>query len=108
MLLVLGWIALSVVMGLAASKLGRSGFGWAVLALFISPLPAGLLLLLLPCRAAFEARYIHEGIAFQLVGRRQVQAMIDGARIRFASLEQFQLAVAVRKRAASPVDSLRS
>ena len=45
------WIALSSVVGLAASTRGRDGGGWFVLALVISPLIAGLLVLALPALA---------------------------------------------------------
>lgn len=40
------WFLLAIVVGVAASRKGRSGFGWFVLALFISPVIAGLLVLL--------------------------------------------------------------
>ena len=42
------WIALSSVVGVAASSRGRDGGGWFVLALVISPLIAGLLVVALP------------------------------------------------------------
>jgi hypothetical protein len=41
------WLGLSVVVGVAASGRGRSGFGWFLLSLFISPLIALLVLLVL-------------------------------------------------------------
>lgn len=41
------WFGLAVIIGIAASRRGRSGFGWFILAVFISPLLAGLLLLAL-------------------------------------------------------------
>src|SRR5947207_318976 len=47
--ILLGWILLSVVVGVAAaSHRNRSGVGWFFLALLISPLFAGLLVLALP------------------------------------------------------------
>jgi hypothetical protein len=42
------WIGFAVIVGVAANTRGRSGIGWALLALLISPLVAGLLLLALP------------------------------------------------------------
>lgn len=42
------WLALSAVVGVAANSHGRNGVGWFLLALVISPLIAGLLLLALP------------------------------------------------------------
>jgi hypothetical protein len=42
------WIGFAVVVGVAANTRGRNGTGWCLLALAISPLLAGLLLLALP------------------------------------------------------------
>ena len=47
-LLCLTLTALPVWVGVVASKRGRNGFGWFFLAVFISPLIAGLLLLAMP------------------------------------------------------------
>lgn len=44
------WIGLAIVVGVAASRKGRSGFGWFLLACVFSPLLAGLLLLVLPAQ----------------------------------------------------------
>lgn len=47
------WVALAVGVGLLASReFGRSGWGWSVLALLLTPL-SGLLLFLLPARRRF-------------------------------------------------------
>lgn len=46
------WIALAIVVGVAANTRGRSGGGWFLLALIISPLVAGLPVLALPSKAA--------------------------------------------------------
>jgi phosphotransferase system glucose/maltose/N-acetylglucosamine-specific IIC component len=45
------WIAFAVIVGIAASRRGRSGLGWFLLALVISPVIAGLLVLVLPSKA---------------------------------------------------------
>lgn len=42
------WIGFAIVVGVAAGGRGRSGVGWFLLALLVSPLLAGLLLLALP------------------------------------------------------------
>jgi hypothetical protein len=42
------WLGLALVVGIAASHRGRNGFGWFLLACVISPLVAGLLVLVLP------------------------------------------------------------
>jgi hypothetical protein len=44
----IGWIFFSVVVGIGANTRGRHGWGWGLLALLISPLFAGALLLALP------------------------------------------------------------
>ena len=44
------WVALAMMVADAAAKRGRSVFGWLVLAIFISPLLAGMLLWVLPHR----------------------------------------------------------
>lgn len=48
--IVLFWLVLAVIVGVAANTRGRSGIGWFVLAAIISPLLAGLLALALPGR----------------------------------------------------------
>lgn len=42
------WVVFAVIVAIAASGRGRSGFGWFLLAVFISPLLAFILLLVLP------------------------------------------------------------
>mgnify|MGYP001411128111 CR=1 FL=1 len=44
---VLFWLALSILVGVLANSEGRSGLCWTVLAMLISPLLAGILVLLL-------------------------------------------------------------
>jgi hypothetical protein len=43
-----GWFLLAVVIGIGASGRGRSGFGWFLLSLLLSPLIGFVLLVLLP------------------------------------------------------------
>lgn len=54
------WVLLSIVVGVAASSRDRSGFGWFVLALLISPLIAGLLVLALGRPAVARSPYVDE------------------------------------------------
>ena len=42
------WLGLAIVVGVAGDTRGRNGFGWFILAIVISPLLAGLLLIALP------------------------------------------------------------
>lgn len=46
--IVLGWIVFAIVVGVAASGRGRSGFAWFLLAVVFSPLLMAVLLALLP------------------------------------------------------------
>lgn len=41
------WIALALVVGVMASGRGRKGFGWTILACLISPMLAGIFLLVI-------------------------------------------------------------
>src|SRR5512135_2554777 len=45
MILVILWLVFAVLVGVIAGKYGRSSFGWSILALAISPLIAGLILI---------------------------------------------------------------
>jgi hypothetical protein len=49
-------LGLCIVVWVFASSRGRSGFGWFCLSLIISPLVAGLLVLVLPNRTARSVR----------------------------------------------------
>jgi hypothetical protein len=44
------WLVLAIVIGVAAARRGRSGLGWLLLSLIVSPLVASILLALLPDR----------------------------------------------------------
>jgi phosphotransferase system glucose/maltose/N-acetylglucosamine-specific IIC component len=44
------WLVLAIVIGVAAARRGRSGLGWLVASLILSPLIAAILLALLPDR----------------------------------------------------------
>lgn len=45
---ILLWLGLSVVVGIAASSRGRSGFGWFLLSIFFTPLLTLLAVLVMP------------------------------------------------------------
>lgn len=51
----IGWFVFSVVVGVIASSRGRSGIGWTLLALLLSPLIIGLLVIVLPSKRARDA-----------------------------------------------------
>jgi hypothetical protein len=44
------WLVLAIVIGVAAARRGRSGLGWLVASLILSPLISAILLALLPDR----------------------------------------------------------
>jgi len=56
------WLVVSVVIGVLASKRGRNGFGWFLLAFVISPLLAGIILALIenlaPQQSQPETRFL--------------------------------------------------
>lgn len=55
--IVLFWFGLSIIVGIAANRRDRSGAGWFFLALLISPVLAGLLMLALgPAKRAAQYR----------------------------------------------------
>lgn len=71
--LVLVWVGLCAVVGYAASQRGRNGIGWFLLALVISPLIAGLLVLVMrPTQAplVYAERITTEPTLPAEVGRR--------------------------------------
>lgn len=46
--IVFGWLVFAVVIGVIASSRGRSGFGWFLIALLLSPLIGLILVLVFP------------------------------------------------------------
>jgi hypothetical protein len=52
--IILFWFGLAIVIGVAAHYRGRSGFGWFLLSLVISPILTGLLLFVMPRQNAFD------------------------------------------------------
>ena len=59
----LSWVVFAIIVGVAASSRGRSGFAWFVLAVVISPVLAAILLALMPSMAkpAAEALALDAG-----------------------------------------------
>lgn len=56
------WLMFSALVGVFASKRGRSGFGWFLIALILSPLIAAILLALIPPNIAhIESRELRTG-----------------------------------------------
>jgi hypothetical protein len=68
----MGWVlfyfGLAAVVGVAANTRERSGFGWFLLALVISPLIAGLLVMALPRLGSFKPEGGTEGSSVSAPG----------------------------------------
>lgn len=56
-LIFLVWIGLAMAVGIWASKKGRSNFGWFLLAVMVSPLLAGIFLLLVGDRWTYSVQF---------------------------------------------------
>ena len=54
------WIVLALVVGVLASGRGRNGFGWTMLACLISPLLAGIFLLVIADRSPHARQPVPE------------------------------------------------
>jgi hypothetical protein len=78
MIIFLFWIGFAVIVGIAASHRGRSGLGWGLLAILISPLLAGLLVLVLPRRDALST----------IATLAMIEATPEGSRSRQLFAEQ--------------------
>jgi hypothetical protein len=117
--LVLLWVGLAIVVGVAANTRGRSGFGWFLLAVLISPLISGLLVLALPRvqevpdvqishaphtepsqpiisseeddsnREAFVPDGVFAGVPYKAIRGGAVIAMLPGGLVHFRSMELF-------------------
>ena len=121
------WIAFAIIVGVAANTRGRNGVGWFILAIVISPLIAGLLVLALPRleksivpawpgllgftpsnlklreQAKEQERIDSEwkagifrpdgmvgGVPYRMLPNGRVDALIQGGRVRFESLDNLR------------------
>jgi hypothetical protein len=99
---VLVYLGLAVVVGVAANTRGRSGLGWFLLALLISPLISGLLALALPrvgrlatpqqTDRLFEPEGVLRGFPYRLLQNGTVEAMMTGGLVHFRTMELFRAA----------------
>jgi len=125
--ILLFWVGLAVVVAIAANTRGRNPGAWFVLAVVVSPLLAGLLLLasrnlreeemlgppgeasIQPSKlwhspmlggrssrvtidrqpAAFEAEGIFEGIPYRIAPDGSIDAVMQGARVKFRDIDVF-------------------
>lgn len=93
--MIFGWFLFSIVVGVAAGSRARNGFGWFLLALLISPLFAGLLVIALPRGDAGNAVFRPDGMLGQTPFRKlpngEVEVMLQGAPVRFRDVAEMQL-----------------
>ena len=94
--IIFGWFLFSIVVGVAANTRGRFGFGWFILSVLISPLFAGLLVLALPRgnSDAFRPDGMLGQTPFRTLPNGEVEAMLQGAPVRFRSVGEMQLMTA--------------
>jgi hypothetical protein len=86
----------------AANARGRSGPGWFLLSLIISPIIALLLVLVMERKnamqvaaappATFEPDSVHAGIPYRLQSDGSIEAIMQGARVRFSDQDKFAVA----------------
>jgi hypothetical protein len=90
------WIGLAFAVAIAANTRGRSGGAWFFLAILLSPLVAGVIVLAMPSlvvtateRAAqpFQPQGVLNGIPYRILPQGQVEAMLPGGRTVFRNLD---------------------
>jgi hypothetical protein len=100
------WLLLALVVGIAAGSRGRSGFGWFILAVILSPLIGLILVLVLPNlrherliasaaesrdrespSAAFELDGVYAEVPYRVLGDGSVEALMQGGIVRFRSAD---------------------
>jgi len=98
--IILFYFGLAIVIGVAASYRGRSGFGWFMLTILISPILAGLLLFVMP---RLDQRD-------DLVTLAMIEATPEGSRSRqlFAEREAARIAKQKHDRRAAEIDRQRN
>jgi hypothetical protein len=81
------WTVLAIVVGIVASNKGRSGFGWFLLSMLISPLLSGLLVLAMS-RKGMTA---HDQLLFDAMSDEQQQRVIKARSARETPIRQSAL-----------------
>lgn len=89
------WFIGSIVVGVVASVRGRSGFGWFLFAALLSPLLGLLLVLVLPRpNSVFRPDGMLGQTPFRTLPSGEVEALLQGAPVRFRSVAELKLMVA--------------
>jgi hypothetical protein len=122
----IGWLIFAIVVAVAANARGRSGVGWFVLSVLLSPLVGLILVLVLPNlrqeqlllgnraeaplpRASiggrvdrvtvdrtprpFEPDGVFAGFPYRVANDGSIEAIMQGARVKFRDFEKFTSAV---------------
>jgi len=96
------WLALAVIVAVGANTRGRNSVIWFLLAVILSPLIGGLLLLAMPRinqpigergpdhlnEGAFDPHGIYAGMPYRLTADGDILALTAGGPVRFQSIEQ--------------------
>ena len=85
------WLLFAVAVGAIASSKGRSGIGWFLLAVIISPLIAVIIVAIIGeiGEPALSADRTYFGVPYEERRSGEVSAMVDGARMRFKGMREF-------------------
>jgi len=88
------WFIGSIIVGVAASARGRDGFGWFLFAALLSPLLGLLLVLVLPRpNSVFRPDGMLGQTPFRTLPSGEVEALLQGAPVRFRNVAELQLMV---------------
>lgn len=90
------YVLLAIVVGVAANARGRSGGGWFLLAIVISPIIAGLLVLVMNRVSppnVFTPDGVHAGVPYRRTRDGGVLALLGGQRVKFKTPADFKAAV---------------
>ena len=82
------WLLCAVGVGAIASSKGRSGIGWFLLAVIISPLIAVIIVAAIG-QPVLSADRTYFGVPYEERRSGEVFAMIDGGRMRFRGMHEF-------------------
>jgi hypothetical protein len=111
------WLICAIVVAVAAEARGRNGFGWLVLAVFISPLLALILVLVIPNlkqekmlaaiaeagnrrtsppglppalpKPPFEPDGVYAGVPYRVADDGSIDAIMQGSMVRFRDFDKF-------------------
>jgi hypothetical protein len=122
--IVLAWIIFAFVVAIAAGARGRSGAGWFLISILFSPLVGLILVLVLPNlreeekqerlaklqahpalsgsgagtqtdhSGPFEPDGVYSGVPYRVAQDGSIEAIMQGARVRFADMDRFTRALA--------------